>query len=148
PARNGLSMPGDFSHPFVSRFAFSKRRRRRSTQRKRAAKRRKPSGFNPRFQPLEPRLVLATVVFDVTTTSDDFFDDTPGLSLREAIYKAHHEVAAEDDVVINLQPGVTYEITRPTVASGVQTENDAALDPAWGDFDISRNLVVTATNGR
>lgn len=95
--------------------------------------------------------MLATVNLFVTVTTDELAVSgsypngqtptiTSPLSLREAIVLAH-EQAPDDEVIIHLEPSVTYTITRNTVQGGVSSEATPA-DPFYGDFDVSRNLTI------
>ncbi len=119
----------------------------RRKARRRAADRR---GLVARFERLEDRRMLATIVLDVAVDADELTVTGPypngqmptitaPLSLREAIVLANQQ-AVDDDVIINLQ-FTTYFITRDTVQGGVTSEETLA-DPFYGDFDISRNVTI------
>lgn len=138
-------MPLDLRLSFVSRSSMFQRIRRKSTSRGRGKGRRLPNRRHARFEPLEPRLVLSTETLNVTTTVD-VVDPTDGLrSLREAMLDAHESTA--DTVIINLQSNATYTITQPTVINGQNSEGTSS-DPLFGDFDISRDIIINGNGAR
>jgi hypothetical protein len=105
-------------------------------------------------EPLEERICLTTRTINVGTTADDLLVfgtltapsavTSQPYSLREALVEAHR--ATEDTVIINLQAGAAYNITRPTAnflgGQGGNTEIITAADPFFGDFDIRRDIVI------
>lgn len=131
-------------------FMFGKRKRKRA--------RRQPlrstlltSGLQ-RFhivEPLEQRLLLATDV--ITAHSfDDAINALPGgrvfpnepYTLREAVIVAHQSTA--ETVQIELIPNTTYRLSRPTDTffPEVRLSEGTIDDPANGDLDISRDLII------
>src|SRR5262249_31356362 len=99
-------------------------------------------------EPLEQRMLLTMQTINVTTTADEVSPN--GLmSLREAILQAN-AIPASDTAVINLQAGATYSIERPTLSSHIPLQIDtegSILDPSYGDFDITRSMVIEGNGG-
>ncbi|TWU08503.1 dockerin type I domain-containing protein [Stieleria varia] len=117
-----MSKSNLFANPFYSRKREIGRRKRKNAR---------------RFECLEPRLYLAAEVINVNVTADEVIAGDGRTSLREAIIRAH--TSPEETVIINLQPGSNYGISRSL--GGVE-ENSSLEDPLYGDFDITRDLVI------
>ena len=86
---------------------------------------------------------MLTTVIHVTTTDDTVLPGDGETSLREAILQAHQE--SDPDVRIELQSGARYDIDRATnlfIGSDFTFTEGTPLDPAYGDFDIRRDLVI------
>jgi hypothetical protein len=120
------------------------------------------------FEQLEPRRMLASLVYNVNDTSDTFngsfstigfglnptFILSPNpnedgkLSLREAIYLAN-QAALGDDVTINLAANATYNLSRtdPWRFSISNTENSPAFY-AFGDLDIRHQVKINGNGAK
>ena len=96
------------------------------------------------LEALENRILLATQVFNVTTTVDEVSANGQ-LSLREAIMQAN-AVPLSDDVVINLQPSQRYAIGADRDRfQFLLVPSDTELhfrDAEYGDFDIRRAMNI------
>lgn len=101
------------------------------------------------IESLEQRLLLTTDFIDASSTDDQltalagaqFFPNLP-YTLREAVIVAHQSSA--DTVQIDLLADTTYDLTRHTNSIGPTLifSEGTVDDPAYGDIDISRDLII------